>query len=194
MRRAGTACGAKADRSGYWTPALIAPNGNVVQPVSVAAYYQAGELRGRIHPYPRNLRIIAGGDTNNLSIAGYNCGEGLPESSRPLDCGQNWLKAVIVFPACWDGRRTDSPNHRSHMTYLTGRGCPNSHPVRVPKLVMHVRYPVHDATGYTLASDPMMNMHHGMSLHADFWNIWNARFLTRTVDRCLNARIECDLD
>lgn len=194
MRKAGTECGVSEDRSGYWAPALLDPSGRVVEPISLTAYYQAGNARGRINPYPADLRVIAGGDTDDLSVAGYMCGEGSPTSSVPLDCGTRWLKGVVVFPSCWDGERTDSANHRNHMAYLTGRGCPRSHPVRVPKLVIHIRYGIHDGTGYTLVSDEGMDMRRGMSLHADFWNVWDAGFLARTIDRCLNTREICDLD
>merc|ERR1712196_92544 len=27
------------------------------------------------------------------------------------------LEMKIVFPTCWDGNRTDSPDHKAHMSY-----------------------------------------------------------------------------
>ncbi len=190
MRRGATTCDFSADTAGYWTPALMDPQGDVVKPQRLAAYYFASS---KVAAPPANLRMIAGGDTSELRVAGYTCGEGMPTSSEPLDCGSAWLKGVVVFPSCWNGEDLDSRNHRRHMAYPTGTGCPRGYPVRVPKLILHITYGIHDGTGYTLVSDEMMGMTDGMSLHADFWNTWNQRGLERTVARCLNGGLSCDL-
>jgi len=57
--------------------------------------------------------------------------------AQPCPAG---IMAIHHFPACWDGKNLDSPDHQSHM-YSTTRGgfreagpCPASHPVRVPQL------------------------------------------------------------
>jgi hypothetical protein len=191
MRAAETSCGFRADTSGYWFPALLRPDGSVVAPKGMTAYYFAA---GHVTAPPKNLRIIAGGDTDKLRISGYTCGGGTPTSSMPMNCGSAWLKGAIVFPSCWDGRRNDSADHRRHMAYPTGRGCPDDHPVQLPKIVLHITYGVHDARGFTLASDMMMGMTHGMSLHADFWNTWDQSVLEHEVDVCLNAGENCDLE
>ncbi len=197
MTRSGTTCSFSADTSGYWVPALLSPSGTVadpmgtvVEPKSMTAYYLA---RGDVQAPPKDLRMVAGGDTHNLKIAGYACGEGNATSSVPMDCGSGWLKGVIAFPSCWDGKHLDSADHRSHMTYPTGRGCPRAFPVMLPKIVFHITYGIHDGRGYTLASDMMMGMRHGMSLHADFWNTWNQSVLEQQVSNCLNAGHSCDL-
>lgn len=190
MRAGNTTCSFAGDTSGYWSPALVNRSGGTVKPNGMTAYYLA---RGQVKAPPKDLRIVAGGDTDQLTIAGYACGEGAATSSVPMDCGSSWLKGVIVFPSCWDGKHIDSANHRSHVAYPTGRGCPASHPVALPKLVLHITYGVHDGRGYTLVSDEMMGMMHGMSLHADFWNTWNQTVLERTVADCLNAGDSCDL-
>lgn len=191
MRRARTTCSIAADASGYWIPSLVDHRGRMVAPRSMTAYYRA---RSRVQPPPRNLRMIAGGDTARLKIAGYSCGGGDAESSMPLDCGNTYLKGVVVFPSCWNGRDLDSRDHRSHMAYPSGRGCPARFPVRIPKISYHITFGVYDGTGYTLSSDSMMDMRHGMSLHADFWNAWAQPALARVVDRCLNGSLSCDLE
>jgi len=190
MRGASSSCSFAADTSGYWTPALVSPSGEVVTPRSMTAYYLAS---GRVTAPPKNLRMIAGGDTRKLRIAGYACGDGNATSSVPMDCGSEWLKGVIVFPSCWDGKRLDSPDHRSHMAYPTGKGCPKSRPVQIPKIVFHITYGIRDGKGYTLVSDASMGMKRGMSLHADLWNTWVQSVLERQVAECLNAGESCDL-
>jgi Domain of unknown function (DUF1996) len=190
MRRGTTSCDVSADTAGYWTPALVDPHGNVIRPKRLTAYYFASTS---VTAPPADLRVIAGGDTSDLRIAGYACGEGMPTSSVPMDCGSQWLKGVIVFPSCWNGDDLDSRNHRSHMAYPTGKGCPKGFRVRLPKLALHVTYGIHDGTGDTLVSDEMMGMTDGMSLHADFWNTWDQSKLEDAVDRCLNGHLTCDL-
>ncbi len=189
MRAAPTSCNFAANTSGYWAPALVAPNGSMVTPLRMSAYYWA---RTQVIAPAADLRMIAGGDTHNLKVAGYTCGEGTPTSSVPLNCGTQLLKGVIVFPSCWDGVHTDSPDHRSHMAYPTGKGCPTGLPVRIPRLILHITYGLHDGTGYGLMSDNA-NLSNGMTLHADFWNTWDQTVLEQEVTSCLNAGLICDL-
>ena len=47
----------------------------------------------------------------------------------------------VNFPACWDGKRLDSFDHRSHMAYARGGQCPAGHPVALPALSLVYMYP-----------------------------------------------------
>lgn len=190
LKAASTRCDERADRSGYWAPSLIAPNGAVVTPVRVAVYYLQ-RLPTAIAP-PPDLRVVAGGDTRIEKTAGYNCsGGGAITSAVPLDCGTGYLKGVIIFPSCWDGVNTDSADHRSHLAYATGKGCPSTHRVAIPKIVFHITYGIRDGTGYGLSSDAKAGMTNGMSLHADFWNAWKSSRLRQLVTTCVNAGVTC---
>jgi hypothetical protein len=71
------------------------------------------------------------------------------------------------------------------MAYPEGRRCPATHPVEVPAISLIVRYPVWDDSGLELASGGVL------SGHADFFNAWNQKALTRLVDGCLNALRHC---
>jgi hypothetical protein len=189
LQRGGTSCDNPADKSAYWAPALISPSGQVIVPQRISAYYVGGNLVGSmsVMPYPSGLKIVAGGDTRNFDQAGYSCTEGNPISSVPLNCGNGAnLRAIIIFPSCWDGVHTDSTDHRSHMAYPNGRGCPAHFPVLVPKLGLRVKYPIGNARGYGLSSDMGMHMTNGMSLHADFFNAWDPTSLAHLV-ACLNG-------
>src|SRR3954469_21703023 len=62
----------------------------------------------------------------------------------------NGIMAIHHFPACWDGKNLDSPDHQSHM-YSTTRGgfleagpCPASHPVRVPQVAYETMWKTQD--------------------------------------------------
>ena len=76
------------------------------------------------------------------------------------------------------------------MAYPSGRGCPVGHPARIPKLILHITFGIHDGRGFTLASDIVMAMTNAVSLHFDFWNTWNQTALEHEVD----AGLECDLE
>ncbi len=194
MMRASTLCSFKADTGGYWTPALVSPSGAVIRPVRLTVYYRSGSGPGRVSAPPGGLKMIAGGNTHNLNIAGYKCGgDGNPTSSVPIDCGSQLLKGAVIFPSCWDGRRLDSANHRAHLAYPSGKGCPVGHRVRIPKIIFNITYGIHNGRGYYLVSDHQMGMMHGMSLHADFWNTWDQKALVSKVNVCINGGQTCDL-
>ena len=78
------------------------------------------------------------------------------------------VNLTVSFPGCWDGRRLDSPNHKSHLAYSQNRRCPASHPVVVPTMRLLVVYPA--VRGGTVASGKY-------SAHADFMNGWEEDFL-----------------
>lgn len=58
------------------------------------------------------------------------------------------IRSVITFPTCWDGKNTDSPDHKSHVAYpssgtFDNNGpCPSSHPVRIPQVMYEVMWQV----------------------------------------------------
>ena len=156
MRRGSTNCSAKADTAGYWAPTVCRQDDTRVKATSLLIYYR-GEPGERTRPFPRNLRIIS----NRFEIA--------PDPS----------KIIVKFPQCWNGRRIDSRNHMSHMAFATGKGCPSTHPVRVPAVTEVFRYPVDSVAGFHLSSGPMSTG------HADFWNTWKQKALARLVTRCL---------
>ena len=63
--------------------------------------------------------------------------------NRPCPAG---IMAIAHFPACWDGKNADSPDHQSHMYntnvggFIEARPCPASHPVRVPQVAYETMY------------------------------------------------------
>ncbi len=71
---------------------------------------------------------------------------------RVPDTRGSFLRLHIRFPECWDGRRLDSPDHKSHMAYATRTGCPSTHPVAVPQITQIYRYPTRGGEGFSLAS------------------------------------------
>ncbi len=230
MRTTGnsTCSGGIANRSGYWMPSLIdTANGAPVAPDVVIVYYKT-DFQGKgstIVSPPNNLRMVAGqpkpkslSDTRakffcqdqSLNNAEHNWGL-LWQTDHLQACGgpNQLLRMIIDFPACWDGKNLDSPDHSSHMAKFCGtecedatgkitntvNGCPASHPVHIPHITINADfYPgkLDASHKYRLASDNYSSSYPGgYSLHADWMNGWDETIMTRMVKGCLNKNANC---
>jgi hypothetical protein len=157
----------------------------------MAYYYGApGKTPKLVRPHPQGLRMIAGdpGATRpqDTRIAHWDCGadSGITErASVPMCPRGNGLRMLVRFPDCWDGRRLDSPDHRSHVTYFhLHDGCPRSHPVQMPQIVFKVSwFPLRGGDGITLASGVPA------TAHADFISAWEPRTVADLTRRCING-------
>lgn len=143
------------------------------------------------YTFPKDLRIIAGKATasaaaDNPLIASQNVmwscypASGTTFTGIPNECKSilaakgkpgGRLDLWVRFPACWDGVNIDSPNHRDHMAYPTTAGCPASHPVVLPQLVVQVQYPPFNGSTWNQASGGYSSGPF-YSVHFDFWNTW----------------------
>ena len=85
------------------------------------------------------------------------------------------LHMNVNFPDCWDGRRLDSADHRSHMAYAVAGRCPSTHKVAVPFMRMLILYPA-VSRGARVSSGRY-------SEHGDFINAWDQEALDDLVRR-----------
>ena len=179
LRGGPTSCSDSGDSSGYWVPTLY-DGWRPVRPVGAIVLY---EKRSTEMPatLPRKLVMIAGNAAarkpQSKDVVAWSCGdaEDAPTYSRVPACGADeMLRLRISFPSCWNGRATDSRDHKRHMKYPSGGRCPASHPRALPALVLIMLYPS-VPFGAQVASG-----HFGA--HADFMNGWNDDVLTRIVD------------
>lgn len=84
------------------------------------------------------------GEASHLNCAAPDS-QALP--NKPCPGG---LRSVITFPTCWDGKNTDSPDHKSHVAYPVSGShdvgadgvCPSSHPVKVPQVMLETMWDV----------------------------------------------------
>jgi Domain of unknown function (DUF1996) len=203
--KAGSSCleGIDAvDRAAYWTPSLL--NGDAVVTAvpgeqRIDAYYAVLDKRMPVRPIPFGLRMIAGNakatSPQPLDVAHFNClrhpngGQVTrPSASIPTCPGGSYLSAKISFPGCWDGKNLDSPDHKSHMAYPVRGACPVSHPVGLPSVGIRVRW----KTVRGVPSSRLSLSSGGqLSLHADFWNVWNPAAMQWLVTNCLNQSRNC---
>lgn len=187
-----TTCRMQADTASYWTPTLY-DDGRPVEPTGVSAYYRVapGIDPLTVASYPLGLAAVAGDATapgpQPASVVGYGCGRAtVVRSSAPTCPAESPLNLRVTFPDCWDGRRLEATDHRSHLRYSEGDGCPGSHPVAIPRLTLVVHYPVvGDPVGLRLASGPLE------TAHADFLNGWDPDALEVEVRSCLHRQVVC---
>jgi hypothetical protein len=211
LRAAKTTCDRKTDTASYWVPTLFRGT-TAIKPLLAIAYYTV-RIGRPVRPYPPGLKMVAGnahavGPPQSLAITWWSCGAfggAKPSTEPPARCRARdvprrdaggsprppdrsrrpSLELHVRFPDCWDARRLDSLDHRSHIAYEVAGRCPRSHPVRVPSLTLIVRYPVTRGAGLALASG---GVHSG---HADFFNAWNQEALATIVRECSRALPHC---
>ena len=151
----------------------------------VSIIYYVRRTNDTVRSFPPGLKMIAGDafakKAQLKSISSWSCGP--PDVTRTYTtvpgCSENDLLHMNVnFPDCWDGRRLDSADHKSHMAYSTNGNCPSTHKVSVPFMRMLILYPS-VAKGSTVSSGKF-------SEHGDFINAWDQDALDELVGR-MNA-------
>jgi hypothetical protein len=178
-------CRPRADTAAYWAPTLFV-RGTPAAPRYAVAFYLRRTI-DPVRPFPPGLKVIAGNAAarapQDARVTVWSCGGRGVSSSVPtcLPGGRSALRLQVSFPNCWDGRRLDSADHKSHMAYSSGGRCPGTHPVAVPALTLLIQYRVAGGAGAELASGGQF------SAHADFVNAWDQRILAALVDRYLNG-------
>jgi hypothetical protein len=176
-----TSCIFTEDLSNYWTAVLYfrARNGTfkrVPQSVSeglrgnggITVYYiPSTDSKTKVTAFKPGFRMLVG-DASRTSAGSDRkvCHRCMPASgdNRNLNCaspdGQTLptgfcvggIRSVITFPTCWDGKNTDSVDHKSHVAYssvTSGAGnvgsngnCPSTHPVKIPQVMLEVMWDV----------------------------------------------------
>lgn len=91
--------------------------------------------------------------------------------------GESEMEISISFQSCWDGINLDSPDHMSHVAFPQGEDgpCPNSHPVRIPRLDFFIRWFNTNSARWRFADD-------SIRFHADYVSGWDEAFLQSILD------------
>ena len=198
----GSTCyGGTLNRTAYWQPTIIdIRTGQPIPPSGANFYYKLGYLgvvAGTVQPFPKGLRIIAGDASATAatnSLARFAClSSGTWQSAIPTCAVGDVLMASVTFPQCWDGVNLDSPDHKSHMAYGTGTGCPTDHPVPLAEISIRFDYKVTEAdngSNWRLSSDNYSGPG-GYSMHADWFNGWDTATDTAFVNNCVNGNLDC---
>lgn len=203
-----TTCKPVQDHSSYWVPTLYDnATGKPAETTGFRVYYRS--LRNTstgLMPMPNGLRMIAGdakkqqptprGATGQFYCAFYGPGDldGVARSTNgnwPI-CGEPaTLHYILQFPDCWDGEHLDSPNHKDHVAFGSGTGCPSSHPVRIPAITFDIQYGVKGTpAGYYLSSDKEGKS--ASSMHGDAFVMWDVATMNKRTKNCVLQRRTCD--
>ncbi|MEW2636106.1 DUF1996 domain-containing protein [Streptomyces sp. NPDC048389] len=216
-----TTCRDEGDRSTYYWPVLRLQNGQdeddaqadgggkdqnvgeILTPSEVTLDF-VGNPRGKVTAMPRFLRIITGdakafvnGDANaNASWSCTGFEDRQLRDKYPVCPGGSKVVRSFRFQSCWDGRNTDSANHRSHVAFTDASGrCPGGF-VPIPQLVQRIVYDVPppvfegaDTAVYALDSFPEQ-LHKPITDHGDFINVFDEKLMREMVN-CLNKGRRC---
>ena len=169
-------CG-ELDSSTYWVPTLF----EGIEPADTARgdrllhppHLRPGRLDpGRAQDGGRDrvcAAAAAEGDRRVELWRGRR--EALPGRARVPESSA--LVFNLRFPNCWNGKTTDSPDHKRHMAYSTGGACPASHPVRLPTIQLVLIYA--PTSRYAVPASGKWGA------HGDFMNGWDRDVLARLV-------------
>ncbi|MGV9879912.1 DUF1996 domain-containing protein [Streptomyces sp. NPDC003006] len=210
-----TSCRNQGDKSTYYWPVLRLQNGKdendaqadgggkdqnvgeIQTPASVTLKF-AGNPTSKVVAMPRFLRVITGdakaftnGDANanaSWSCTGFENRQ--LKDKYPICPEGSKVVRTFNFQSCWDGRNTDSANHRTHVAFADQRtgACPRGFRA-IPQLVQRVVYDVPPGPGFAVDSFPEQ-LHKPVTDHGDFINVFDER-LMRRVASCVNSGQRC---
>ncbi|MFI9008243.1 DUF1996 domain-containing protein [Actinosynnema sp. NPDC053489] len=174
--------------------------GDIQRPETVDITFR-GSAVGKVEAMPQFLRVLYGDakvSTNGPKNArkSWTC-TGFEDKvlidKYPICPEGSKVKRVHDFAGCWDGRNTDSANHRDHMTYADGDGkCPQGFKA-VPQLRISLTYniprDVQVAGKYAVDAFPQEE-HNPFSDHDDFANVMSQEIMNRLV-QCVNSGRRC---
>jgi hypothetical protein len=211
LQRAETTCRTAGDTAAYWVPTLY-QDGREIRPAKAQLYYvmrSATEVRAFPPGFKMIGGDANATRPQSARVAYWSCGghaiHSAPSATAPARCpvlkgealmrrkgakvfskitirAKSLLEVHVNFPDCWDGKRIDSADHRSHVAHSREYVCPASHPVKLPLIRLQIRYPLRSGKGVTLASGGQL------TAHADFFNAWDQRRLEQLVDDCWHER------
>ncbi|MFB9617048.1 DUF1996 domain-containing protein, partial [Kutzneria kofuensis] len=208
----GTTC-ANGDKSTFFWPVIRVkqePNGKnnnqqgpdkgnigrLVEPNQVTIKFTSGGA-GKVTAAPQFLRGIMGdakevtnGPTNAKATWTCTGFENRVTNKYPVCPQGSAVERIMDFPSCWDGKNTDSANHRTHLVFPKGSGqCP-----RGTKAVPALQYTlVYNSVpnGSVFAVDGFDGqLHNPATDHADWENVMNSQQMNGVVS-CINNGQQC---
>jgi hypothetical protein len=172
--------------------------GAILVPNSATITYK-GSPASKVVAMPQFLRIITGDAkavTNGVananahwSCTGFENKVQLTDKYPLCPTGSKVVR-TFAFQSCWDGKNTDSANHRSHVAFPDAASgvCPTGF-VAIPKLTMRLTYKVPAGANY--AVDGFVEQQHkAITDHDDFIEVMSANLMNQAVS-CINSGKNC---
>ncbi|KAK4150510.1 hypothetical protein C8A00DRAFT_46105 [Chaetomidium leptoderma] len=151
-----TTCTFSDDFSNYWTAIMYfrARNGTYKRVKQIGTIGSETARGGGITIYyfphskdPTNMVAFKKGfRMRNGDPNARNATSASKTVAFPDHMGPEGIIATIYFPPCWDGINLNSPDHYSHVSwpnegkYDEGGPCPATHPVKIPQIVLEIRW------------------------------------------------------
>ncbi|MEO6089226.1 MAG: DUF1996 domain-containing protein [Umezawaea sp.] len=176
-------------------------DGEIQRPLSAELTFRGSPV-GKVTAMPKFLKILYG--DAKISVNGtknardsWTCSgfEDKIQLAKYVICPEgSKVKRIHDFPSCWDGKNTDSANHRTHIVFpdaKTGK-CGKGFKA-VPQLRTTLTYDIPrdiQLKGqYKVDSFPNED-HNPVSDHDDFANVMSQRIMNRLVN-CVNSGKTC---
>jgi hypothetical protein len=224
LLQGGTSCRNRDDLSSYYWPVVRVQDGTrdfdqnadgggkegnvgrILTPVQAEITY-VGSPAAKVVAMPRFLRVITGDaktTTNGLananahwSCTGFENKVQLTERYPICPQGSKVVRS-FAFQSCWDGRNTDSANHRAHVAFAdpASGACPNGF-TAIPQLTMRLVYAVPPPVirdgqvrnAYAVDGFPEQ-LHKPATDHDDFISV-TRNGLAERIAKCLNRGQNC---
>ncbi|MFD9740579.1 DUF1996 domain-containing protein [Umezawaea sp. NPDC059074] len=193
--------GGKAQGAGTGKDQVLDGNDGEVQEPKVADITFRGSPVGDVVAMPQFLKILYGdakrsvnGDKNTK--ASWTC-TGFEDkvllTKYPICPNGSKVKRIHDFPSCWDGKNTDSANHRDHIAFPDANGKCAKGLKAVPQLRISLTYDipadVQKAGQFKVDSFPA-EKHDPLTDHDDFANVMSKQLMNQVVD-CVNSGKTC---
>jgi hypothetical protein len=170
--------------------------GRLVEPNKVTIKFTSGGA-SKVTASPQFLRAIMGdakevtnGPTNAKATWTCTGFENRVTNKYPVCPQGSAVERIMQFPNCWDGKNTDSANHRTHIVFAKGNGqCPKGTKA-VPQLEYDLVYQS-VPNGSVFAVDGFDGQLHSPATdHADWENVMSAQQENGVVG-CINNGQQC---
>ncbi|MEV4142346.1 DUF1996 domain-containing protein [Amycolatopsis sp. NPDC049691] len=174
-------------------------DGEIVEPESATLKFIGGGAQNVV-AMPLGLKILYGDakqSTNGPANArpSWTCTgfEDRLTDLYPICPAGSKVERIHAFPNCWDGKNTDSANHRTHIVFANQQGkCPQGFK-NVPQLQVTLVYDIPQDVqqkGQYKVDAFAQEKHNPRSDHDDFANVMNRKIMGRLVN-CINSGKAC---
>ncbi|RSM47406.1 DUF1996 domain-containing protein [Amycolatopsis balhimycina DSM 5908] len=175
-------------------------DGAIQRPAKVGITFR-GSPAGQVTAMPKFLRALTGdakpsiNGTKNTRPAWTCTGlENRLTDKYPICPEGSKVERIHTFPSCWDGKNTDSANHRTHIVFPDKNGRCAAGFTAIPQLRITLVYDIpHDIQvkkQYKVDSFPQED-HNPLSDHDDFANVMSQRLMNQVVN-CVNRNKTCN--
>ncbi|MEU4525915.1 DUF1996 domain-containing protein [Amycolatopsis sp. NPDC024027] len=191
------------------TPPLPGPDANnelpendgaIQRPAKVGITFR-GSAAGPVVAMPKFLRALTGDAKPSINgakntRAAWTCTgfENRLTDKYPICPEGSKVERIHNFPSCWDGKNTDSANHRTHIVFPDKAGRCAAGFKAVPQLRITLVYDIpHDIQvkkQYKVDSFPS-EKHNPLSDHDDFANVMSQSIMNQLVN-CINRNKTCN--